>query len=143
MSILKTSLRLLDAGDAEEAKWNASPKRRNTMILSCYDENEKSCHGNGNGRWLVRLSSWIAPGAIFLLMPKCPICFATYLALATGVVVSFGTAAAVRTGLLIICAAWVSYLAMRASGRLWWKQRPILSPAGFQAIDSSDSKNEE
>jgi hypothetical protein len=37
-------------------------------------------------------------------MPKCPLCFAAYVALSTGLGLSFQTAACLRVGLILLCA---------------------------------------
>jgi hypothetical protein len=48
---------------------------------------------------------WLVPGALLALMPKCPVCLAGYLALATGVGVSLPVAQALRFTLMALCAA--------------------------------------
>lgn len=54
---------------------------------------------------LKLLTAGSLPGMILLLMPKCPACFAAYIAIATGVGISIPAAASLRTGLIIACAA--------------------------------------
>ncbi len=48
-------------------------------------------------------SGWFLPGAILLLMPKCPACLAVWLAAGTGIGVSLTAAAWLRTGLILFC----------------------------------------
>ncbi len=49
------------------------------------------------------IAEWMVPGTLLLLVPKCPVCLAAYVALATGIGVSLPTAGLIRTTLLIIC----------------------------------------
>lgn len=60
---------------------------------------------------------WTLPSAILILMPKCPMCVAAYLTLATGVGISFSTAAHLRLLMLFLCAASLTFLAARAAKR--------------------------
>ena len=60
-----------------------------------------------------RISGGVLPGALLVLMPKCPICIAAYVALLTGVGVSVSTAAYLREGMiglslgsLLLLAGW-------------------------------------
>jgi hypothetical protein len=64
------------------------------------------------GLW-KHASGGVLPGALLVLMPKCPMCVAAYIALATGVGVSVSTAAYLREGMLVLCVAALGYLALR------------------------------
>jgi hypothetical protein len=64
------------------------------------------------GFW-KRASEGVLPGALLVLMPKCPMCIAAYIALATGVGVSVSTAAYLREGMLVLCLMALGYLALR------------------------------
>lgn len=60
---------------------------------------------------------WFVPAALLALMPKCPVCLAGYVALFTGVGLSFTAASLLRTGLMFACAAalgWCAWRALRA-----------------------------
>ncbi|HYE19989.1 MAG TPA: hypothetical protein VEA69_16180 [Tepidisphaeraceae bacterium] len=73
------------------------------------------CHGAvRNAR---RSASWLAPAAVLLLMPKCPMCVAAYVAAATGLSISAGTAGWLRLGLIAGSTAVLLYLVWRTFHR--------------------------
>ena len=57
--------------------------------------------------------SWIAPGAVLALTPKCPACLAAYIALGTGIGVSVPFADNLRLAVLALCAAMLGIAALR------------------------------
>ena len=65
------------------------------------------------GRRFIDVVGWILPGAILALIPKCPMCLAAYVALWTGVNLSFSAATHLRVLLLVLCAASILILAAR------------------------------
>ncbi len=56
---------------------------------------------------------WLLPAAILTAIPKCPICLAAYLALATGFEISLTTAAHIRVVLMLVCAVCLGVFAFR------------------------------
>ena len=59
------------------------------------------------------LAGWIVPGAILAVLPKCPLCVAAYVALATGIGISLPTATWLRAGLAALCVAALVFVAAR------------------------------
>jgi hypothetical protein len=68
------------------------------------------------GRWLDSVG-WLVPATALALMPKCPMCVAAYLALFTGIGISLPVAAAMRTTLVILCAASLAFMGARTIAR--------------------------
>ncbi len=56
---------------------------------------------------------WFVPTVLLALLPKCPACFAAWLALASGAGVSATTASHVRTALVVLCVGSALYAFMR------------------------------
>jgi hypothetical protein len=65
----------------------------------------------------MRVVHWLVPGVGLALILKCPACLAAYIALGTGVAVSFPVAAVPRMSLLIVCVGSLVWLAARQFGR--------------------------
>jgi hypothetical protein len=82
-------------------------------LHTCCENVRPSFFGRG-----VLAAKWIVPGAILALMPKCPLCVAAYLALATGIGISFTTAAYVRSALIATCILFLTFLVARQFIRL-------------------------
>ncbi len=66
----------------------------------------------------VRKTGWVIPGIMLVLMPKCPLCLAAYIALVTGISIPLHTATWLRTTLIIGCVASLAWLLMRARQKI-------------------------
>jgi len=53
----------------------------------------------------LAFSRWSLPAVILVLLPKCPACFAAYIAVGTGISLSVGTSAYLRLLLVALCVA--------------------------------------
>jgi hypothetical protein len=69
-------------------------------------------------RRFLSVVGWVLPGATVALMPKCPACFAAYIAAATGLGISFTTASYLRTAAILLCLSLVFAMSLVHIGRL-------------------------
>lgn len=60
----------------------------------------------------------VVPGVLLALLPKCPMCVAAYVTLATGVGISITAASYLRLGLVIACLSCLAFVAVRLVLRL-------------------------
>lgn len=61
---------------------------------------------------------WLAPAVLLALVPKCPACVAAYIALATGIGISFTAAAYLHGALIAVCVASLAYFVITRTYRL-------------------------
>ena len=68
-------------------------------------------------RRAVEVAGWLIPGTLLAFFPKCPLCVAGYVALATGLGMSLTAATYLRWALLAACLASLSFMALRLMAR--------------------------
>ena len=73
-----------------------------------------------------RSIQWLFPAGLLVLMPKCPLCVAAYVALFTGAGITVSTARWIQILMLVFCLTSLAYLAVRF-GRRRFKARGFLS----------------
>jgi hypothetical protein len=61
---------------------------------------------------------WLFPATVLLLMPKCPMCVAAYVALFTGIGISVSTARSIQILILLSCLISLAYLSVK-----YWRSR--------------------
>ena len=69
-------------------------------------------------RRCVDVFGWIIPGAILALLPKCPMCLAAYIALWSGIGLSFSAATHLRVSLLMLSVGLILFMAATNTRRL-------------------------
>src|SRR6266487_1117431 len=69
-------------------------------------------------RRCVDVFGWIIPGAILALLPKCPMCLAAYIALWSGIGLSFSAATHLRVSLLLLSVGLILFMAATNTRRL-------------------------
>ena len=77
---------------------------------------EKAARPSSALQRVRELAKWAGPGAVLFLMPKCPACVAAYVAVATGLGISFSAAAQLRLTILALCIACLAWMLAR---RAW------------------------
>lgn len=59
------------------------------------------------------VAAWVVPSGLLVLMPKCPVCVAGYVAAFTGLGLSVPVASGLRTTLIALCCLSLAFLAIR------------------------------
>ncbi len=75
----------------------------------------RCCQSTRPAGRMRRVASWLVPGTVLALMPKCPMCLAAYVALGTGVTISYASAHILMRLLTLLC---ISALILCAARRL-------------------------
>ena len=77
----------------------------------------KQCCQNPRPRAFLRscvdIAGWMVPSAILALLPKCPVCLAAYLMMATGISISVAAAVSLRAFLVVVCVSSLVLLGRR------------------------------
>jgi len=71
------------------------------MSVCCNAASGRKSHRAVRG--VREILAWILPGIALVFLPKCPACLAAYVALWTGLGISFATAAYLRWAWLFLC----------------------------------------
>ena len=69
-------------------------------------------------RRYLKFTKWIIPGIVLAILPKCPLCVAAYVAIGTGVSLSFNSAAWIRWIIIILCVGSFLYLAVVSASKI-------------------------
>ena len=84
-----------------------------------------NCHGTSQGdkklsalSRAVKACGWVLPGVVWVLIPKCPVCFAAWLSV-IGLSVSVNAAGYLRTTLIVLCAVCLLILLIKISSKRW------------------------
>jgi hypothetical protein len=78
-------------------------------------------------RWWRRgseIGGWVISSVILILLPKCPLCIAGYIALFSGIGISVATASHIRTSTIILCSAVILCLSLKMACRLMKNKEP-------------------
>jgi hypothetical protein len=70
-------------------------------------------------RRIASLIQWAIPAAALALIPKCPLCLAGYIALWTGLGISFTAASYLRGTLIALCLLSLGFLAATRVRRMF------------------------
>jgi hypothetical protein len=71
------------------------------------------CASTRGTRRFFDIAGWLVPTAILTVLPKCPACFAMYLAMGTGIGISVAAATYFRVLVVILCVASLVFLAAK------------------------------
>jgi hypothetical protein len=72
------------------------------------------------------VAGWLVPGALLALMPKCPLCLAAYVALCSGLTLSYSSAHLLMRTLTALCIGTLALCLVR--GVVNWRQnKPTLN----------------
>jgi hypothetical protein len=80
---------------------------------------DKGISANSSFRGKLRPARMLLPGILLILIPKCPLCLAAWIALGTGIGISLHVATWLRWGLIAICIVSLCYLIFKSTVQLW------------------------
>ena len=83
----------------------------------CCQQKLQTCHDARRQRtWRRRVrevAGWIVPGALLALMPKCPMCLVAYVALCSGLTLSYSSAHILMRTLTALCIGTLALCVVR------------------------------
>jgi hypothetical protein len=74
-------------------------------------------------RRFIDFIKMVIPAVIFIIIPKCPVCLAGYIALGTGIGLSITTATYLRIGLIVVCILSLAYFVTKRASRYLMNNR--------------------
>jgi hypothetical protein len=92
-------------------------------MVSCNCVNKGSNNRPEKFRSIFYFGTRLAPWAVLLLIPKCPLCIVAYVAMLTGIGVSISTAANLRLYMIAATLVILAYLLIRPM----FKRRHLIS----------------
>jgi len=79
--------------------------------------NESKQDKKQTGQWFTGYIKMAIPVFAFIIIPKCPVCLAGYIALGTGIGLSITTATYLRIGLIVVCILSLAYFVTKHAYR--------------------------
>jgi hypothetical protein len=96
------------------------PQQSRSVTISCCCGGEPPTKSPPRRGW--QIVGGVLSIAVWVFMPKCPICLAAYLALWTGLGLSFVEATYLRQSLLLLSAAFLLYIFVKRACVLWLRR---------------------
>ncbi|TDU66190.1 hypothetical protein EI77_03929 [Prosthecobacter fusiformis] len=81
--------------------------------------NKLPCCTEVSKRRVTHFTGFLLSSVTLILMPKCPVCMAAYVALITGISVSTAVASHLRWGLFMACLSVLACLVVHGLHKLW------------------------
>ena len=98
---------------------------KRTVPTPCCCSTQSPTKSQSAAKRFGRAMGWLGPGVVLVLMPKCPVCVAGYVAVLTGIGISLPTAAVVRFTLKFLCIAALAFM-------VWKRARQHPAPVWFR-----------
>lgn len=82
-----------------------------------------SAHCCQRARRAKGVAGWLLPSTVLVLLPKCPLCLAAYVALGTGFMMTPASAHLLQRTLTLLCVAMLTFCAMKWITK-YFRQKP-------------------